>query len=130
MLFGVGQVVESRVHPVQADLTGDHRGDVDFAFRNGSQRGGELRRVIGEHELHVDLLGDGEERVHGVGLHADPGDHDPAADRCPAQHVVDDALHADGLEYHRGSRGVERRAPGGVDGLPGAHGLGQLASFR
>ena len=47
-----------------------------------------------------------------------------------AQHVVDDARHADGLEYHGGGRGVERRALGGVDGLPGAHCLGQLASLR
>ncbi len=69
---------------------------------------GELARVVTEDELDVDLFGDRVERVHGVGLHADAGHHQPDARRCPTQYVVDDPGRADRLEHHRRLALVER----------------------
>src|ERR1700730_16451864 len=65
--FWVGEIVERRADVLEADVAGDHRGDIDVAFGDRLQRLAELVRVVGENELNVDLLGDPEERVHGVG---------------------------------------------------------------
>lgn len=46
--FGIGEVVECLTHSVQADLSGDHRGDVDLAFGQRAQRRGELIRGLGQ----------------------------------------------------------------------------------
>src|SRR6204780_5794710 len=72
--FGVGEIVERRADVLEADVAGDHRGDIDVAFGDRPQRLTKLVRVVRETELNVDLLGDREERVHGVGLHADADD--------------------------------------------------------
>src|SRR5260370_33779910 len=64
--FGVGDIVECRADVLEADITGDHRGDIDVALGDRPQRLAKLVRVVGENELNVDLLGNPEERVHGV----------------------------------------------------------------
>src|SRR5207248_440753 len=50
---GVGQLVERRADAVQADVAGDHRCDIDVALGDRAQAIRELRRFIGQHELHV-----------------------------------------------------------------------------
>src|SRR2546421_7425637 len=64
--FRVGEIVERRADVLEADVAGDHRSDIDVAFGDRPQRLAKLVRVVGENELNVDLLGDREERVHGV----------------------------------------------------------------
>lgn len=40
--LGVGEVVERRADPIEADLAGDQRVDVDLALGQGAQRIAEL----------------------------------------------------------------------------------------
>jgi hypothetical protein len=105
--FGVGEIVECRADVLETDVSGDHRRHVDLAFGDGAQGIGELVRVVCENKLNVDLLGDREERMHGVGLHAHSDDDQPGPVPGSAHHVVDDARDPDRLEYHRGSDAVE-----------------------
>src|ERR1700733_2076364 len=127
---GVGEIVERRADVLEADVAGDHRSDIDVAFGDRPQRLAKLVRVVGENELNVDLLGDPEERVHGVGLHADADDDQPRAAPGTAHHVVDDAAHADGVEDHHRADAVERRTLGGIDGLVRTHRGGEFAPLR
>src|SRR5271170_2237999 len=105
--FGVGEIIEGCPDVLETDVAGNHRGDLDIAFGDRAQRIGEFVRVIGENELDVDLLGDGEERMQGVGLHAHADNDQPGAMPGSTHHVVDDAGHPDRLEYHSGRNGVE-----------------------
>src|SRR6202000_1961219 len=66
--FGVGEIID--VSPIITgdvgleDVTGDYRADIDVSLGDRPQRLAKLVRVVRENELHVDLLGDPEERVH------------------------------------------------------------------
>ena len=75
VLFGVGQIDEGLSDVFESDAAGDHRAHIDVAVGDRAQRIAEFLWVVGEYELDADLLGDREERVHGVGLHAH-ADHD------------------------------------------------------
>ncbi len=134
MLLGVGQPLEGVGHLVEADLAGDHRDDVDLALGDRAQAGGELQRVVAEHELHVELLADAVERVDRVRLHAHADDDHPAQRRRQPHHLVDHPRHADGLEHDERAATTDRRPPPErlglrrVDDLVGAHRLGEPAS--
>ena len=79
MSFRAGQVVESRPDFVESDLARDQWSYVHCTVSYRAQRRGEFAYVIGENELHVDLFGYREKRMHGVGLHTHARDHQPSA---------------------------------------------------
>src|ERR1700742_293412 len=127
--FGVGEIVEGRADVLEADVTGDYRADVDVSLGDRPQRLAKLVRVVCENELNVDLPGDPEERVHGVGLHADADDDQPGAVPGTPHHIIDDAGYADGVEDHHRVHTVERRTLRGIDGLVGAHRDGEFTTL-
>src|SRR3984957_17654567 len=130
VLFGVGEIVERRADVLEADVAGNHRGDIDVALGDRPQRLAKLVGVVCENELNVDLLGDREERVHGVGLHADADDDQPRAVPGTAHQVVDDAGAAAGVEDHHRVNAVERRTLRGIYRLMRAHRGGEFAPLR
>src|ERR1700712_222829 len=68
--LGIGEVGEGGLHTCQSHLPGDQRRHVNLAIGNKLQAVGKFVLGIGQHELHVQLLDDAEERLDPVGFHA------------------------------------------------------------
>src|SRR5581483_3683683 len=91
---GMAQLLERVGDPVQVHHTRYQRRDVHGAVGNHLERPVELGRLVAEHELEGQLLGDGEEGLEGVRLHADAHHHDPRLPGRVAHGGVDHAGHA------------------------------------
>src|SRR6185312_1747186 len=85
---------------VQADDACDDLVVAGAALGEVFQRPGEFGLRIAEHEAQLDLLGDVDQGLDAVALHADAGHHDARPRRRGLGQLLDDARHADALEHH------------------------------
>ena len=113
MIVGAPERRERVGDSLEPDGAGDQWSHIYFALRDRAQRRRELIRVIGVHEVEVELLDHRDEGTERVGLHAHAGDDNAASRRCVEDRLIEHPRHPDCLEEHQRAQPVD--APPRVD---------------